>query len=275
MFAEGGPFTAEDVRGGSRVAVVGATVAAKAFGQESGLGRLITIKGTPFRVAGTLKPKGTALDGRDQDDIVFVPITTGDTRFEQSTQIGSVQGIVVKAASRDVLEQATENIRDFLRRRFRLSEAAPDCFTINNLASITQVSKDTADALSGLLGAIASISLLVGGIGIMNIMLVNVTERIREIGIRKAVGATARQILMQFLLEAVLITSVGSMSGLMLGVGAGLVAELCLKITVVFEPTLVVLSLGVATIVGVASGLYPAYKAARMQPMEALRTVGG
>ncbi len=181
--------------------------------------------------------------------------------------------IYVKAAAKDDLDPATENIREFLRQRFKLSEAAPDCFAIRNLASLTQVTQDTAEAFSTLLGAIASISLLVGGIGIMNIMLVNVTERIREIGIRKAVGATERQILVQFLLEAVLITSVGSMSGLLLGLGAGLAVEQWLTITVLFEPRLLVLAVGVSTVVGVASGFYPAYKAARMQPMEALRTV--
>jgi putative ABC transport system permease protein len=182
--------------------------------------------------------------------------------------------VYAKADSGDVLEDAAENIRAFLRQRFKLPEAAPDCFRIINLASITQVATDTSSAFSMLLGAIASISLLVGGIGIMNIMLVNVAERIREIGIRKAVGATKQQILVQFLLEAVLITSVGSVLGLVLGVGGAFVAVRWVGIAVDFDGSMILLSVGVATVVGVASGFYPAYKAAKMQPIEALRAIG-
>jgi putative ABC transport system permease protein len=225
---------------------------------------------------GVLARKGQGIDGRDQDDAVFVPITTGELRLWGGPAVlggGFGQVIYVKAASNDVLDDVAENVRAFLRQRFKLPEAAPDCFFINNLSSIMQVATDTSSAFSTLLGSIASISLLVGGIGIMNIMLVNVTERIREIGVRKAVGATEQQILVQFLLEAVLITSVGSIMGLVLGVGGALVAQRWLVITVDFDGSMILLSVGVATVVGIASGFYPAYKAATMQPIEALRAV--
>ncbi len=275
-FAEGGPFTGDDVLNGARVAVIGSTVVDKVFQGETPVGRTMTIKGLPFQIVGVLARKGPGVDGRDQDDMVFIPVTTGETRLwgGPGTVVGFGMIIYVKADAADDLDEASENIRAFLRQRFKLSEAAPDCFSIHNLSSLMQVATDTTKAFSTLLGAIASISLLVGGIGIMNIMLVNVTERIREIGIRKAVGATERQILLQFLLEAILITSTGSIIGLILGLSGGFAAERWLSIAVEFDLSMILLAVGVATLVGVASGFYPAYKAARMQPIEALRVVG-
>jgi putative ABC transport system permease protein len=274
-FAEGTSFTGDDLRTDTRVAVLGATTADKVFQNEGALGRSLTINGIPFQVIGVLQPKGQGIDGRDQDDAIFVPITTGDSHlWGQNAFTGIVQVIYVKADSADTLDEATENIRSYLRQRFKLPETAADNFAIRNLASIMQVATDTSNAFSMLLGAIASISLLVGAIGIMNIMLVNITERTREIGIRKAIGATKRQILTQFLLEAVVISCVGSFIGLVIGVGMGLGLQRWASITVEFDATTALLALGVAIVIGIGSGLYPAYKAAGMQPIDALRAVG-
>jgi putative ABC transport system permease protein len=275
-FSAGGSFTADDVRTEARVAVIGTTVANKIFEGQDAFGRTMNIKGMPFQIVGVLKAKGKSIDGRDQDDVVIVPITTAAARLwdRQAYSMSITQILYVKADNKDFLAQATENVRAYLRKRFGLSEAAPDCFEIQDLSSITKLTQDTADAFSTLLGAIASISLLVGGIGIMNIMLVNVTERTREIGIRKAVGATETHILVQFLMEAVLTTGVGSALGLMLGIGGGLAARQWLEIAVEFDLSLGVLTVCVATGVGIGSGFYPAYRAAKLQPIEALRALG-
>jgi putative ABC transport system permease protein len=180
--------------------------------------------------------------------------------------------IMVQAASADEMETATGEITSLLRQRHKLQEADPDDFTISSLTAITKVASDTTQAMSLLLGAIASISLIVGAIGIMNIMLVTVTERTREIGIRKAIGATESQILQQFLLEAIIICGIGSFSGLVIGGLCGIAAERWFFLAVQYSIWSVVLSLGVAVGIGVISGIYPAYKAARLHPIEALRS---
>jgi len=280
-FAEGEAFTGDDLQQNNPVAVIGATVAGKLFPDETSqgisiLGRGIHINGAPFRIAGVLVPKGQGFDGRDQDDAVYIPITTAKSRLWGKNVFSSmVQMIFAKATSGEAMDEASEEISELLRQRHNLGEAKGDNFTIHNLTSITQVATETTQAFSLLLGAIASISLVVGGIGIMNIMLVTVTERTREIGIRKAIGATEHQILLQFLLEAILIACMGSFVGLLVGFGGGLAAEAWLEISVEYSPWSVALALGVAAGIGVASGIYPAYKAARLQPIEALRTVGG
>jgi len=274
-FDEGQPFTGDDVRQGMRVAVIGATVAAKLFSGDDPLGRMVQINGTPYQIVGVLEPKGQGLDGRDQDDAVFVPIITAKTHLWGHNSVSSiVELIYVKAVSSEAMGSATDEMRALLRDRYRLREASADGFTIHNVTSITQAASETAQALSLLLGAIASISLLVGSIGITNIMLVTVTERTREIGIRKAIGATERHILLQFLLEAVMISCVGSIAGLIVGFAGGMAAEAWFFVPAEFSPWFVVLALCVAAGVGVVSGIYPAYKAAKMQPIDALRTVG-
>ena len=275
VFAEGQSFTAEDQRLGRRVAVIGATVATELFGEQAPLGMTFRINGLPFQVVGLLESKGQGFDGRDQDDAIFIPITTAESKlWGYMFASGVVQFIFAEAISKDDLELATEDITQLLRERNKLKETEADNFTVRNLTAIARVATDTTKALSILLGAIASISLIVGGIGIMNIMLVTVAERTREIGIRKAVGATRRHILSQFLMEAILIAGVGSAIGLAAGLGLGFAAEEWMSVPVEYSLWSVVMALGVAVGVGLASGLYPAFKAARMNPIEALRSVG-
>jgi putative ABC transport system permease protein len=272
-FAEGQPFTAEDQRLGKRVAVIGSTVAMQLFGSEPPLGMTFRINGLPFQIIGVLEAKGQGFDGRDQDDAIFIPITTAESKLWGYTfSAGIVQFIFAEAIGKEELETATDEITQLLRQRNKLRETDADNFTVRNLTSIARVATDTTKALSILLGAIASISLIVGGIGIMNIMLVTVTERTREIGIRKAIGATKKNILTQFLMEAILIAGVGSLIGLATGIGLGFAAEHWMSVPVQYSVWSAIMALGVAVGVGLASGLYPAFKAAGMEPIEALRT---
>jgi len=276
QFTSGAGFTAADVHGNKRVAVLGATVAGKLFGNDDPTGRIFTINKMPFAIAGVLKPKGQSMDGRDQDDVVFLPITTGKTYLWGTDSTTSlVQVIYVQVASREVMDEAIDQVTQMLRKRFHLRETESDSFTVHNLTAIKQVAADTNRTFTLLLQAIASISLLVGSIGIMNIMLVTVTERTHEIGIRKAIGATKGQIMFQFLLEAVILSFVGSITGLALGFAVGLAAQNWANVPVEFSIVSVCLSLVMAAGIGVISGLYPAWKAAHMQPIDALRIPGG
>ncbi len=271
-FAKGASYTAEDVRKGNRVVVLGSAVAEKLFSEQGGIGRNIQINSLSFRVTGILKSKGQSMDGRDQDNVVFMPITTAQAKLWGFTYWqGIVQTINVQAVSKKYMSKATEEIRDTLRGRFKLKSAEADNFTITNLSSITKAASDTTRSMSILLASIASISLVVGGIGIMNIMLVTVSERTREIGIRKAIGASERIILLQFLLEAIFIAVFGSLLGLLLGFGLGFIAQHYFAVPVYYSMWSVIASLAVASGVGIISGIYPAYKAARLQPIEALR----
>ena len=274
-FRQGDPFSPDDMRLGNRVAVVGSTIVKNLFPDGNALGATLRINGLPFRIIGVLESKGQDFNGRDQDDAVMVPLSTAESKlWGYSYYQGIVQMIFVQAISKEAMEGITEDMAEILRKRHKLRETQDDDFTIRNLTSITQVATETTRALSMLLGAIASISLVVGGIGIANIMLVTVTERTREIGIRKAIGATDRHILLQFLMEAVIISAVGSIMGLLLGYLSGQGAAKWLSIAVEYNLWSVVLALVVAVGVGIASGLYPARKAASMQPIDALRMVG-
>lgn len=267
----GYPFTDADVRGATRVVVLGKTVAKNLFGDEDPVGKTIRIKQSPYIVLGVLSPKGQSLDGRDQDDTAMIPITTGQTKLFGTQFKGTVRFIMVQAASEDVMDKAEKEMSQLLRQRHKLRENAEDDFTIRNLTALANTAAETTKAMSLMLAAIASISLLVGGIGIMNIMLVSVTERTREIGIRIAIGARQRDILLQFLLEALMISVLGCLIGVLVGVGGALIVEKVFSLSALITQSSIIISFLVASGVGVFFGFYPARKAANLEPIEALR----
>lgn len=267
-------FHEDDSSKAKRVAVIGKTVAEKLFPGESVIGQTLRIKNMAFRIIGILSSKGQGFDGRDQDDVVFVPFSTSKMRLGNDySSYEKVDMGFIKAASEKYIEKTVYDISELMRSRYKLKDTEVDNFNIRNISSITKIATDTSKALSLLLGAIASISLIVGGIGIMNIMLVTVAERTREIGIRKAIGASQIMILIQFLLEAIIISIIGSLIGLCLGLGLSYGADKLFSVPVAYSIWSAFAALGVAIIVGVASGVYPARKAATMQPIEALRGV--
>ena len=264
-------FGDADVRSQTRVALLGKTVVKNLFGDEDPIGKTIRVKGSPFTVIGVLAAKGQSLDGRDQDDTVLIPVTTAQRKVFGSQFPGSVRFIMAQATSGDAMPAAEREMAALLRQRHHLPERTDNDFDIRNLTALANAAAQTARVMSIMLGAIASVSLLVGGIGIMNIMLVSVTERTREIGIRVAIGARQRDILAQFLLEAIIISLIGCVIGVLLGIGAAVVANLLAGVAVVITGTAVLLAFGVAAAVGVFFGFYPANKAARLKPIEALR----
>ncbi len=264
-------FTDNDVRSATRVVVLGQTAVRNLFGDEDPVGKTVRIKNSPFLVIGVLAPKGQSLDGRDQDDTALVPLTTAQRQLFGNQFPGMVRFMMIKAASAEVMARAERHINETLRQRHHIREGQDDDFTVRNLTALAATAATATRAMALMLGAIAGISLLVGGIGIMNIMLVSVTERTREIGIRMAVGARHRHVLIQFLLEAVIISLAGSLVGVVLGVGgAWLVAEF-IGMPVVVTLWSILLSFSVAAAVGIFFGFYPARKAAQLRPIEALR----
>ena len=271
QLASGQPFTAADVRRAARVVLIGQTVASNLFGTEDPVGKTLRIKNVPFLVVGLLETKGQSLDGRDQDDIAVIPVKTAQTKLFGNPFPGTVRFIMAQARSAAEMDVAEEDITQLLRVRHRIAERAENDFTVRNLSATAQTAAIAARALSLMLGAIASISLLVGGIGIMNIMLVSVTERTREIGIRLAIGARRRDILGQFLLEATVVCALGGLAGVLLGVGgAWLVADMA-GMDAVVSGRAVALAFLFSAATGVFFGYYPARKAALMRPVEALR----
>ena len=269
--ASGAPFSDSDVRSATRVALLGKTVADNLFGDADPVGKTIRIKQSPFLVVGVLAAKGQSLDGRDQDDTALIPVTTAQRRVFGTAFPGSVRFIAAQAVSADAMATAEREMTQLLRQRHHLPERADNDFDVRNLTALANAAAQTTRVMSIMLGAIASVSLLVGGIGIMNIMLVSVTERTREIGIRIAIGARERDIRLQFLLEAIIISLIGCLVGVVLGVGAGLGANLAAGMPVVITGAAVLLAFAVAAGVGVFFGFYPANKAARLKPIEALR----
>jgi putative ABC transport system permease protein len=269
--ASGAPFTDSDVRSAARVALLGQTVVDTLFGAEDPVGKTVRIKNSPYLVLGVLAPKGQSMEGRDQDDRVVIPVTTAQRKLFGTPLPGAVRFIMVQAHSPEWMDRAQDDIENALRQRRRVSAGDDDDFTVRNLSAIAETAASTARVFSGMLGAIASISLVVGGIGIMNIMLVSVTERTREIGIRMAIGARRRDILLQFLLEALIISVVGCLLGVALGVGGAWLLSALTETIVVVTLWSVVLSFLVAAAIGVFFGFYPARKGARLKPIEALR----
>ena len=265
-------FSDADIRSASRVALVGKTVVENLFGDEvDPVGKTIRIKKSPFLIVGVLEAKGQSFDGRDQDDTVIVPITTAQRKLFGNQIPGSVRMIMAQAKSEKYMGVAEDAINDLVRQRHNIRENAESDFSIRNLTAMAKTASETAKTMSMLLGAIASISLLVGGIGIMNIMLVSVTERTREIGIRMAIGAREKDILLQFLLEACVISIVGCVIGVGLGLGGAILVKKMVGAEILISMQSIVLAFSVAASVGVFFGYYPASKAAKLHPIEALR----
>jgi putative ABC transport system permease protein len=268
---EGDVFGETDLRSNARVAVIGQSTARQLFGDESPVGKTIRISNLPFTVIGVLSRKGQSLDGRDQDDTVFIPMTTARQRLIRSAFPGSVRMMLVQARSAETMQEAEREVADLLRARHRIGPGQEDDFTIRNLTAIAETAAVAAAAMALLLGAIAGVSLVVGGIGIMNIMLVSVTERTREIGIRMALGARQRDILRQFLIEAIVICLVGGLIGVLLAIaGAWAVASVS-GLLVEISMSSIALAFGFSAAIGIFFGWYPAAKASRLRPVEALR----
>ncbi len=264
---DGAFFTTQDVETRARVAVLGKTVADNLFNGGSPIGQTIRINNAPFRVVGVLEPKGESVGG-NQDDTVIIPLKTAQERLMGLT---NVQNINIQATGTDVINQVQENVTALLRTRHRLTGTTPDDFTVRNMVAIMATADETTSMITLLLGVVAGLSLLVGGIGIMNIMLVSVTERTREIGIRKALGARYRNILLQFLIEAVVISVAGGMLGIALGIGASYAISAIAGWKTIISSVAIIAAFGFSVMIGLFFGIYPARKAALLDPIDALR----
>lgn len=266
--AAGTFFSNSDDRVRARVAVLGQTVASNLFGDASPVGRTIRIDAAPFRVIGVLESKGQSSMGQDQDDIVIVPLSTAQGRLMGITYLNSIS---IQVENEQMIDQVQEEITHLLRARHHLAQNVDDDFTVRNLTALMTTMNETTKTLTLFLGAIAAISLIVGGIGIMNIMLVSVTERTREIGIRKALGATYRHILMQFLIEAIVLSVTGGLIGILLGIGGAYVISTVVGWNTVVSALAILAAFGVTVVIGLFFGIYPARKAALLDPIDALR----
>ena len=271
-FTSGGPFTQSDLESAARVALVGQTIVENLFepGEEP-VGTVIRIKNVPFRVIGVLAPKGQSMQGTDQDDVVFIPFSTAERKVFGTSFIGAVGTMFGSTDHVEDLPEAVEQIREILRARHWLQTEQNDDFTIRTQVDIGKVQEGTSETLTKMLFAIASVSLMVGGIGIMNILLVSVTERTREIGIRMAVGAKRHHIMMQFLIEAMTLSLVGGALGIALGIAGAKLTTLIAGWPTIISGNVIVISFFFSLVVGLFFGLYPANKAASMNPIEALR----
>ena len=269
--SDGRNFIPEDIKNTTKVAIIGNTVATELFGDMDPIGKTIRIGNIPFKVIGTLKVKGQSGMGMDQDDLVFIPITTAQKKVFGTAFPGTISMINVQAQNADVMTQLENDINEILRKRHHIGKNQEDDFQIRNLAEMQETIKSSAKTMSLLLGAIASVSLLVGGIGIMNIMLVSVTERTKEIGIRMAIGAKASDIRIQFLIESFLLSIIGGLIGVFIGVVGAKAMEILGGMTISVSSFSIILSLGFSGAIGVLFGYYPAYKASLLNPIDALR----
>ena len=266
--AAGRRFTESELRAGKAVCVLGATVVKELFGTQDPVGGKVRLKKFSCQVQGVLKAKGQSTMGTDQDDVILMPLRTYQRRVAGNRDVVLIQVSVRTDASTLQAEQA---ITRLLRKRRHLSSNEEDNFSVRDLKEIAQMLTGTTRVLTGLLGAVAAVSLLVGGIGIMNIMLVSVTERTREIGIRLAIGAREREVLMQFLVEAVVLSSLGGIIGIVLAIAGSFGIANLLEVPFVFNPTIVAIAFLFSAAVGILFGYFPARKAARLDPIEALR----
>jgi putative ABC transport system permease protein len=272
--AAGRPVEAAEINGAGKVAIIGLTTAEKLFGEGvDPIDQVVRVRKVPLTIVGVLERKGQNALGQDQDDILLLPISTARNRVLGQAQgrqkrIGSISVKTADGADMKVIE---ERMRELLRQRMRVQPGGDEPFTIRNLTEILQAQETASRVLTMLLGAVASVSLLVGGIGIMNIMLVSVTERTREIGLRMAVGARGRDILKQFLVEALVLSMIGGAIGILLGVGASMLIAQLANWNTDITPQAIALAVGFAGAIGVFFGFYPARKASRLLPIEALR----
>jgi putative ABC transport system permease protein len=264
-------FNEEDIKSGNRVALIGSTVVKNLFGLEDSIDKTIRIKKIPFKVIGILKEKGTSPRGDDQDDVILVPYTTAQRNLFGNILPDRVRVIYIKARSLNDLFQAENDVKSILRQRHKIQRNQEDDFSVRNITQSLQARQESSRVMTFLLGAIASISLIVGGIGIMNIMLVSVTERTKEIGIRMAVGATTYHIQIQFLIEAILLSIIGSILGILLGIAGAFVSDFVFHFKAILSLDSIIISLFLTMMVGVVFGFYPAYKASLLDPIEALR----
>ena len=271
--AAGKAFTQEDVDGATKVALLGQTVVRNLLADTDPLGQVIRIRKVPFTVIGVLDRKGQNTWGQDQDDIILIPLSTAKKKVMGVSQANarSVGTISIKVREGENLKEAEQQIRDLLRQRHRLQPYQDDDFWLRNLSEVLQTQEESSRVLTMLLAAIASVSLLVGGIGIMNIMLVSVTERTREIGLRMAVGARGRDILAQFLVEAVTLSLIGGLVGIGIGLAGSYGIAYFAEWRTLIQPEAILLAFGFSGAVGIFFGFYPARKASRLDPIEALR----
>ena len=266
--AEGRAFLDSELRSGSAVCIIGGTVRRELFGNSEPLGEKIRLDAVSCTVIGLLQAKGQSSFGQDQDDTVLMPIRTVQRRFTGKTDVSS---ILLSAKDSVGTSKVTRDVTFLMRERRRIGVGKDDDFRVNDMAEMASTMTSTTQILTGLLAAVAAVSLLVGGIGIMNIMLVSVTERTREIGIRLAIGAQERQVLTQFLIEAVVLSLVGGMIGIGLGLGLSGLASYGLGVPFVLNPTIIALAFGFSAMIGVGFGYFPARRAAHLDPIEALR----
>ena len=266
-------FDPEEIKGSSKVVILGETVAENLFPNQDPLGQNIRINRVPFTVIGLLEPKGQAGFGGDQDDAIIIPLTTAKKRVLGGRELAGnlVGGIYVKAKSAEVVTETEERVTALLRKRHRIAPNKDDDFRVRNMAEFMNARADSSKAMSLLLMAVASISLIVGGIGIMNIMLVSVTERTREIGLRMAVGATGGNIMSQFLLESIVLSLIGGILGVILGVGGSFAMSAYSQWKAIIDPQSILLAFSFSAAVGIFFGFYPAHKASLLDPIEALR----
>jgi putative ABC transport system permease protein len=269
--SSGRPFTEQELVGAAKVCVLGKTVVDNLFGGIDPIGQIVRIKKIPFAVVGVLSPKGQTTWGQDQDDTIFVPLTTGQKQLFGQTFPGMVRNIAVQTWGPEEIKEVEAQITELLRQRHRIQPNQENDFTVRNLTEVMSSAEQSANVMSLLLGSIASISLIVGGIGIMNIMLVSVTERTREIGIRIAVGAKGRDILLQFLIESLVLSLMGGILGIGIGMLGTVILASLTQWPTLFSPKAILLAFLFSGSVGVFFGFYPARKASLLNPIEALR----
>jgi putative ABC transport system permease protein len=267
----GRAFTAQDVKSATKVALLGKTVVDNLFGDQNPVGQTIRIKNVPFTVIGVLAPKGQSAQGQDQDDTIMIPVTTAQKKLFGTQFPGMVRVIMVKARSAEDLSAAEKQITELLRQRHHIGQKQDNDFTVRNLTQIMQAAQQSSKVMTLLLGAIASVALLVGGIGIMNIMLVSVTERTREIGIRMAIGAKTWDIRLQFIIEALTLSLIGGVIGIIAGVSTAVILSSLSGWPTVVSILSILLAFSFSGFIGIFFGFFPAYKASLLNPIDALR----